>query len=214
MIPVAKSEPQPALPVVHIIDDDVPLGEALANLLRSLDFNVALFPSPEAFLSSFRSRDRGCLLLDLRFPGGNGLDYLPEFIEAGVGMPVILMTGHADVATSVRGMKAGAVDYLVKPFDDEALVEALDVAMSRDATNYQREADLSDVSARYATLTAREKEVLALVVTGLMNKQVAGHLGLSEITVKVHRGTMMRKMGLRNLADLVRAAEALGVSRD
>lgn len=200
-------------PVVHIIDDDVALGEALANLLRSLGFEVSLFTSPQAFLDEWQPEDCGCLLLDLRFPGGSGLDYLANFAEAGVGMPVILMTGHADVTTSVRGMKAGAVDYLVKPFDDDELIQALEIALERDASKRQREADLSDVASRYASLTSREKQVMALVVTGLMNKQVAGELNLSEITVKVHRGTMMRKMGLRTLADLVRADEALGGGR-
>lgn len=200
-------------PVVHIIDDDVSLGAALANLLRSLGFQVALFSSPDAFLAGWQPDDCGCLLLDLRFPTGNGLDYLAAFGEAGVAMPVILMTGHADVASSVRGMKAGAIDYLVKPFDDEDLVAALEVALERDSALRQKAADLSGVAGRYATLTSREKEVLALVITGLMNKQVAGKLGLSEITVKVHRGTMMRKMGLLNVADLVRAAETLGISK-
>lgn len=200
-------------PVVHIIDDDVPLGAALANLLRSLGFAVALFTTPEAFLEAWQPEHCGCLLLDLRFPSGSGLDHLADFGEAGVGMPVILMTGHADVTTSVRGMKAGAVDYLVKPFDDDELIRALDIALERDAAKRQRESDLSDVVARYESLTSREKQVMALVVSGLMNKQVAGKLNLSEITVKVHRGTMMRKMGLRTLADLVRADEALGTAR-
>lgn len=196
-------------PVVHIIDDDVALGEGLANLLRSADFEVALFHSPTEFINAFEPSSCGCLLLDIRFPEGSGLDFQDLFLSEGIAVPVILMTGHADVPSSVRGMKAGAVDFLTKPFEDEELLGAVAIALERDAVRREREMSTSAVSEQYATLTSREREVMALVVTGLMNKQVAGELNLSEITVKVHRGTMMRKMKVRTLADLVRASEVL-----
>lgn len=198
-------------PKIHVIDDDLPLREGLANLLRSYDFSVATFGSPQAFIAAWDTQDCGCLLLDIRFPGANGLDFQKQFQNAGIRMPVILMTAHADVPSSVRGMKAGAIDFLIKPFDDDDLIGAVTVALDRDAARYEKEFLLSGFTSRYASLTSREKEVLALVVTGLMNKQVAGELGLSEITVKVHRGTMMRKMGVRTLPDLVRAFEALNL---
>jgi FixJ family two-component response regulator len=196
-------------PVVHVIDDDWPLREALANLLRSSNFAVQLHASPQAFIDAWRPGDGGCLLLDIRFPGGCGLEYQARFQAAGIPLPVILMTAHADVSSSVRGMKAGAVDFLIKPFDEEALLAALRLALERDLQRRRREATLSDVSERYASLTAREKQVLQQVVVGRMNKQIAADIGLSEVTVKVHRGTMMRKMGVRTVADLVRASEAL-----
>jgi FixJ family two-component response regulator len=196
-------------PTVHVIDDDLPLRDGLANLLRSWDFTVVTFASPQAFVDAWRPEDCGCLLLDIRFPGGNGLDYQGQFYAAGIHMPVILMTAHADVPSTVRGMKAGAIDFLLKPFDDDELIAAVTLALDRDGSRRRRMSDVAGYALRYASLTSREKEVLTLVVTGLMNKQVAGEMGLSEITVKVHRGTMMKKMGVKTLPALVRAFEAL-----
>ncbi|MGO4287843.1 response regulator transcription factor [Bosea sp. TAB14] len=196
-------------PVVRVIDDDAALRGALANLLRSAAFDVAEFPSPQHFIEAWRPSDCGCLLLDIQFPGMNGLDFQARFREVGIAMPIILMTGHADVPSSIRGLKSGAIDFLVKPFDDADLVEAVTTALQKDAKRSVSDAAVADVTEKYASLTSREKEVLALVVEGLMNKQIAFELSLSEITVKVHRGTMMRKMKVRTVADLVRASEIL-----
>jgi FixJ family two-component response regulator len=199
-------------PVVHVIDDDTALRDGLCNLLRSADIAAVGFASPQAFLDAWSPEACGCLLLDIRFPDINGLDFQAEFEAIGIQMPVILMTGHADVPSSVRGMKAGALDFLVKPFEDEELFGSVRAALERDSARFAAEATLRDLSERFGSLTAREREVMALVCKGLMNKQVAGDLNLSEITVKVHRGTMMRKMRVRTLADLVRCASALGIA--
>ena len=196
-------------PTVHIVDDDGDVRQGLANLLRSFDFGVRSFASPGSFIDAFQPGDAGCLLLDIHFPGANGLDFQAECLASGIDIPVIFMTGHADVPSSVRGMKAGAVDFLTKPVDERALLAAVETALRRDAAYRLDQTAKDRARAGHATLTHREKEVLALVVAGLMNKQIAGKLGLSEITVKVHRGTMMRKMNVRTLADLVRSSEAL-----
>lgn len=205
------SIPQQAdpIPTVHVIDDDEALRAGLCNLLRSAGIEASAFSSPQNFLETASSETRGCLLLDIRFPGASGLEFQSEMASHGIRMPIILMTGHADVPSTKQGLLAGAVDFLVKPFEDEELFTAVGVALERDLTLHRSEIELGDVSVRYATLTSREREVMALVCTGLMNKQVAGKLDLSEITVKVHRGTMMRKMGVRNVPDLVRLAAAL-----
>jgi FixJ family two-component response regulator len=206
MTELLKIDPRP---VVHVVDDDDAVRDGLANLLRSADLEVATYASPELFMSRWRPTHRGCLVLDIRFPNTCGLEFQAQFCAAMMALPIILITGHADVPSSVRGMKAGAVDYLAKPFEDEALLDAVRVAFARDAARHRHDQELLDIVMRYETLTVREKEVMALVASGLMNKQAAGELGLSEITVKVHRGSMMRKMNMRTLADLVRAAEAL-----
>jgi FixJ family two-component response regulator len=197
------------MPVVHIVDDDVAVRNGLTNLLRAAALSVLSFCSPQEFMETRRASNHGCLILDIRFPGVSGLDFQSQLQNLEMTMPVILMTGHADVPSSVRGMKAGAIDFLTKPFDDQSILDAIAAAFKSDATRFQNEAQTSRLAERYARLTTREKEVLALVTKGLMNKQVAGELNLSEITVKVHRGTMMRKMKVRTLADLVRAAETL-----
>ncbi len=199
----------PHKPVVHIVDDDRAVQEGLSNLLRSASFSVASFFSPKEFLDSWQRSSHGCVILDIRFPDESGLDCQARFQRLEMTMPVILMTGHADVPSSVKGMKAGAVDFLTKPFDDRSILDAIATAFERDATRFRNECGSSRLFERYATLTHREKEVFALVTQGLMNKQIAGQLDLSEITVKVHRGTMMRKMNVRTVADLVRASEAL-----
>ncbi len=195
--------------MVHIIDDDALFRKSLENLLWSAGLAVRGFSSPSEFVEACGPACRGCVLLDIRFPGASGLDFQQPFREAGIFMPVILMTGHADVPSSVRGLKAGAVDYLMKPFDDTELLGAVELAMDRDAERCAHEAGICVLADRYMLLTHREKEVLSYVALGLMNKQIANRINLSEITVKVHRGTMMKKMGMRTVADLVRAFEIL-----
>jgi FixJ family two-component response regulator len=199
----------PYKPVVHIVDDDVTVRDGLTNLLRSAALPVITFCSPRQFIESWQASDQGCLVLDIHFPDGSGLDFQARLRSLEISMPVILMSGYADVPSSVRGMKAGAVDFLTKPFDDQSLLDAIAAALKRDAIRFQSETKVFGLAARYASLTSREREVFALVTKGLMNKQVAGKLNLSEITVKVHRGTMMRKMKMRTFADLVRASETL-----
>jgi FixJ family two-component response regulator len=194
---------------VHVIDDDDGLRAGLANLLRSSGLEVTTFSSPRAFLDALRPDARGCLLLDIHFPETNGLDFQTDLLASECAMPVIIMTGYADVASSIRGMKSGAADFLVKPFDDADLLAAVAVALEREELLWLSRATIRDATERFASLTARERQVFASVTAGRMNKQVAFDLGLSEITVKTHRGTMMRKMNVRTLADLVRTAETL-----
>jgi FixJ family two-component response regulator len=201
----------PYKPVVHIIDDDVALREGLTNFLQAAGLAAFSFSSPQTFIESWKASDQGCVILDMRFPSASGLEFQSQLQELEMLMPVILMTGYADVASSVKAMKAGAIDFLTKPFDDQAVLAAIAAGFVRDARRVQDESRSSRLIDRYATLTNREKEVFGLVTRGLMNKQVAGELRLSEITVKVHRGTMMRKMKVKTLADLVRAAEKLSV---
>jgi FixJ family two-component response regulator len=203
------AEQGPSRRRVHVIDDDDGLRAGLANLLRSSGLEVTTFPSPQAFLDALAPNARGCLLLDIHFPDTNGLDFQTELLTSECAMPVIIMTGHADVASSIRGMKSGAADFLIKPFDDADLLAAVAVGLEREEFLWLARATIRDAKERFARLTSRERQVFALVTAGLMNKQVAFDLGLSEITVKTHRGTMMRKMNVRTLADLVRTAEIL-----
>jgi FixJ family two-component response regulator len=200
-------------PVVHIIDDDVALREGLTNFLEAAGLSACSFSSPLEFIELWKASDQGCVILDMRFPSASGLDFQSELQDLAMMMPVILMTGYADVASSVKAMKAGAIDFLTKPIDDQAVLAAIAAGFARDAQRVQHEARSSRLIDQYGTLTSREKEVFALVTKGLMNKQIAGALKLSEITVKVHRGTMMRKMKVRTLADLVRAAEQLNLDQ-
>lgn len=200
---------QPYRPVVHIIDDDESVGNALTDLLRAAGISAKSFSSPKGFIEAWQPTDHGCVLLDLWFPDESGLDFQSQLLDLEMTLPVILMTGHADVPSSIRGMKAGAIDFLVKPFDDHMVLESIQTAFKRDEARVNDEARILLLSDRYTTLTTREKEVFSLVTKGLMNKQIAGELNLSEITVKVHRGTMMRKMHVRTVADLVRASELL-----
>lgn len=201
-------------PIVCVIDDDAVLRGGLTNLLKSANLKVAEFSSPQTFVEAWQPTDCGCLLLDICFPETSGLDFQAQLKKAGIVTPIILMTGHADVPSSVRGLKAGAVDFLVKPIDDVQLLGAVSLAIGKDIARCEAEAAMADITERYASLTVREKEVLNLVVAGQLNKQIAFSLGLSEITVKVHRGTMMRKMNVRSVAGLVRAAEMLRFNRN
>ena len=199
----------PALAVV--VDDDPSVRDALDSLLRSIGLQTQVLGSPAELLQAALPDLPGCIVLDVRLPGISGLDLQDQLAAQGIHLPIVFMTGHGDIPMTVRAMKAGAVDFLSKPFRDQDMLDAVNAAIERDRQRRQESAARDSLDSRYATLTPREREVMAHVVAGLMNKQVAGVLNLSEITVKIHRGNVMRKMGVRSLADLVRHAEALGV---
>jgi len=196
-------------PIVHIIDDDDSVRLMLDSLLRSVRFNVRTYESTQELLKVDSLGAPGCIVLDIRLPGINGLDFQEQLQELGIRLPVVLMTGHADIPMSVRGMKAGAVDFLPKPFRDQDMIDAVTTAINRDRMRRTNEAWAIAAAKRYATLSSREREVMMSVTSGKLNKQVAGELGLSEITVKMHRGAVMRKMEARSLADLVRTADTI-----
>jgi FixJ family two-component response regulator len=195
--------------VVHIIDDDQSLRAALDSLIRSVGYETRTYGAVRDFIEAKKPDMPGCLVLDVRLPGQSGLDFQGQLADLGIHLPVILMTGHGDIPMSVRAMKAGAVDFLAKPFRDQDMLDAIATAIERDRQRRTAEGDINLMRDRYATLSPREQQVMMLVTAGKMNKQVAGDLGLSEITVKIHRGAAMRKMGARTLADLVRMAETL-----
>jgi FixJ family two-component response regulator len=203
----------PEEPVVLVVDDDPSLREALSSLLRSVGLRVEVFGSAPELLETPLPDAACCLVLDIRLPKRSGLDFQSELIKANIRIPIIFITAHGDVPMSVRAMKAGAVDFLSKPFRDQDLLDAVAIAIERDRKRRESEKGVAELKAKLETLTKRELEVMSLVTAGLMNKQVAGEIGVSEITVKIHRGHVMRKMGARSLADLVRMAEMLGVSR-
>jgi RNA polymerase sigma factor (sigma-70 family) len=196
---------------VFVVDDDPALREALSSLFRSVGMQVKLFASAAEFLQHKRADEASCLVLDVRLPGASGLDFQAELQKANIRIPIIFMTGHGDIPMSVRAMKAGAVDFLAKPFRDQDMLDAVAAALKRDEQVREAESASKALHGAFEQLTAREREVMALVTSGLMNKQVAARLGLSEITVKIHRGQAMRKMKAKSLADLVRMAEALGL---
>ena len=200
-------------PIVFVIDDDASMREALRGLLRSVGLQVEVFGSAHEFLESKLPDVASCLLLDIRLPRLSGLDFQAELIEAGIHIPIIFMTGHGDIPMSVKAMKAGAVDFLSKPFRDQDMLDAVASAIERDRKRRVGAKALSDAQARFEMLTPRERQVLALVAAGLMNKQIAAEIGIAEITVKIHRGNVMKKMGVRSLPDLVRMAETLGIRR-
>jgi FixJ family two-component response regulator len=199
--------------LVYIVDDEAQLRDAISSLLRSVGMQVAAFPSVAAFLAEPRRDLTSCLLLDVRLQGLSGLDFQAELNRDGVALPIIFMTGHGDIPMSVRAMKAGAVDFLAKPFRDQDLLDAIHTALTADQARRLRDQASDGLTARYATLTPREREIMALAARGLMNKQIAGEVGTSEITVKIHRGNAMRKMQAKTFADLVRMAEALGLAK-
>jgi FixJ family two-component response regulator len=196
-------------PIIHIVDDDESMREVLASLLRSVALSARAYASVDAFLQAPRADAPGCLILDVRLPGMSGLDFQARLREVGIELPVILMTGYGDIPMSVRGMKAGAVDFLVKPFRDQEMLDAVAVAIDRDRARRAGNAESAMLRERFTTLSPRESQVMQLAAAGKMNKQIAGDLGISLVTVKIHRGAAMRKMGARTLADLVRMAEAL-----
>jgi FixJ family two-component response regulator len=210
--PIMK-EPPEAQSIVFVVDDDAPLREALKNLLRSIGIRVEVFGSAAAFLQYKFPDAAACLVLDIRLPGVSGLDFQAELAKAGIHIPIIFITGHGDIPMTVRAMKAGAVEFLTKPFRDQDLLDAVQIALERDHTRRAREKTAHEVRTHFETLTPREQEVIGFVTSGLMNKQIAAELGVSEVTVKVHRGNAMKKMGARSLADLVRMADALGIRR-
>jgi FixJ family two-component response regulator len=203
-----------AVPMVFIVDDDESLRESLGSLFRSVGLRVALFGTAPEFLSTVLPDVPSCLVLDVRLPGLSGLDFQSELIRGNVRIPIIFMTGHGDIPMSVRAMKAGAVEFLTKPFRDQDMLDAVQLALAKDRIRCENEQANIDLKSRFAGLTKREKEVMALVTAGLMNKQIAARIGLSEITVKVHRGNVTRKMGARSLAELVKMAETLGIDSE
>jgi FixJ family two-component response regulator len=196
-------------PLVLVVDDDEGIREALTDLLRSVGIETKSFGSTRELLDAAPSDRPGCLILDVRLPGISGLDLQAQLARNGNTRPIIFMTGHGDIPMSVRAMKAGATDFLTKPFRDQDMLDAVAAAIDKDMAQRQDAAAAKEVAALAATLTPRETEVMAAVVKGLMNKQIAGLLGISEITVKLHRGNVMRKMAVRSVADLVRKAELL-----
>ena len=198
--------------VIHIIDDDESLRMSLMSLFRSVGLDARGHGAVADFLATPREDVPGCLVLDVRLPGVSGLDFQDRLDELGIGLPAIMMSGHGDVPMSVRAMKAGAIDFLEKPFRDQDMLDAAAAAIERDRKRRAAANDDAGLQQRYATLSHREQQVMALITAGRMNKQAAYELELSEVTIKIHRGAAMRKMGARTLPDLVRMAEKLGAT--
>ena len=196
-------------PVVFVIDDDASIREALEGLIRSIKFDVQTFGAPEEFLSFKRPDAPGCIILDVRLPGLNGIDFHRSLVKSGINLPVIFITGHGDVPMSVRAIKAGAIEFLTKPFRHQDLIDAIHVGIERDRVQRQAAKVFSDLQARFALLTGREREIMLEVASGRPNKQIAAGLKLSEFTVKVHRRHVMHKMKARSLVDLVRMADKI-----
>ena len=198
-------------PVIAIVDDDPSVRDGLESLIRSAGWRIQTFESAQEFLARPRTEAPNCLILDLQLPGLSGLDLQKRMAEAGLDIPIVFLTGHGNIPATVQAMKAGAVEFLTKPFDDEELLHAIREAIERDRRSRQQRAEISELRGRYELLTAREQEVMQQVVSGRLNKQVAAELEITEFTVKVHRGQVMRKMRADSLADLVRMADKLGI---
>jgi FixJ family two-component response regulator len=207
----AKSAGATDQPFVFVVDDDASVREGLARLFRSVQLSVEVFASAQEFLANERPNVPSCLVLDVRLPGLSGFDFQVELMKADIRIPIVFITGHGDIPMTVRAMKAGAVDFLAKPFRDQDLLDAVATAIQRDRARREHENTVVGLKVHFASLTPREREIMALVASGLMSKQIAARIELSEITVKVHRSHIMKKMGARSVADLVRMAEALGV---
>jgi FixJ family two-component response regulator len=212
--PKSSHEPAGAKePIVFVVEDDASVRRALSNLFQSVGLAVEVFGSASEMLQSKLPDVASCLVLDIRLPGLSGLEFQTELAKANIHIPIIFMTGHGDIPMTVRAMKGGAVDFLTKPFRDQEMLDAVVTAIERDRKRRQADKITANLQGYFKTLTPREREILALVSSGLMNKQIATELGLAEITVKIHRGHIMKKMGAKSVADLVIKAEALGVRR-
>jgi FixJ family two-component response regulator len=199
--------------IVYVVDDDAAIRDALKSLFASMGMQVDAFGSAAEFLKSALPDIPSCLVLDVRLPGVSGLDFQSELTKAGIEIPIVFITGHGDIPMTVRAMKAGAIEFLVKPFRDQDLLDAVQFGLDRDRARRETEKTVSAMRVRYNSLTPREQEVIVLVTAGLMNKQIAAEMDLSEITAKVHRGNVMRKMDAKSVADLVRMADLLGIRR-
>jgi FixJ family two-component response regulator len=197
--------------IVYVVDDDFSVREAIKSLIRSVGLRVETFGTAQEFLHSARPDAPGCVVLDVRLPGLSGLDLQRELAANGINLPVIFITGHGDIPMSVRAMKAGALEFLTKPFRDQDLLDAIQQALERDRGARQQRLETAELRERFDSLTAREREVMGLVVSGLLNKQIAGELGTSEVTIKIHRSQVMKKMSAGSLAELVRMTEKLGI---
>jgi FixJ family two-component response regulator len=196
-------------PIVFVVDDDPSMREAVQDLIASVGLEARGFASPREFLEAVRPDSPACLVLDVRLPGSSGLNFQQELAQAGVLIPVIFITGHGDIPMSVRAIKAGAVEFLTKPFRDQELLDAVNAGIERNRAQRREALVMDDLRQRFAALTPREREIMALVILGRMNKQIAGELGVSEVTVKVHRGQIMRKMRAKSLPELVRMGDVL-----
>jgi FixJ family two-component response regulator len=199
-------------PIVFVVDDEAYVREGLSDLFASIGLRTAAFGSTAEFLQSKPPNEVSCLILDVRLPGLGGLDFQTELAAANIGIPIIFITGHGDIPMTVRALKAGAIEFLTKPFRDQDMLDAVRIALDRDRARRDSDAKMRDLRFRFEALSPREQEIIALVTSGLMNKQVAAKIGVSEVTVKVHRHNVMKKLGAGSLTDLVRMADALGVS--
>jgi FixJ family two-component response regulator len=199
-------------PTVFVVEDEQPIREAIDSLLRSAGFRVQLFPSAQELLAQITPDDAGCLVLDVRLPGLSGMDLQQELLRKQICLPTVFMTGHGDVRMSVQAIKAGAIEFLTKPVSDNDLLQVIHQAMEKDQAERKDREEVTHLRKLFGELTPREREIMQFVVSGLLNKQIAAEVGLSEITVKIHRGNVMRKMGAHSLADLTRIAERLAAA--